>query len=137
MPPLVNFTCPKCNRTLPLVYIVNRKFCPECSAKTSRETYMAKYDFYKANARAREKERKASAQKPAKPPVSELDANIKKQAKQCKTCKYHYKDCGYEFCDYVTWHGRLRDRGEGAGKCGSYAPKETNVKRKRDAYLWR
>lgn len=117
----------------------NRKYCPECSYAASVETYMEKYEVYKENARIRRQEKREAAKStnPPKKKLSKLDAYIKEQSKQCKDCKYHYKDGEYEFCDYVTWHGRLRDKGEGPGKCGSYTPEETKVKRKRNAYVWR
>lgn len=134
---LVTFTCPRCNRTLQLASVVNRKLCPECSYAVSKEIYLANYAKYKETERIKRQERRAAAPKPPKPPISELDAYIKQQSKQCKTCKYHYKDGEYEFCDFVTWSGQLRDRGEGPGQCGSFTPKETKVKRKRNAYVWR
>lgn len=119
-----------------LVFAANRKHCPECAYAISVATYKAKYDLYRENARAKEK----AKEKPPKPPkkkLSKLDTYIKEQSKQCKNCKYHYKDGDYEFCDYVSWHGQLRDKGEGAGQCRSFLPKETKIKKKKTAYVWR
>lgn len=93
---------------------------------------MANYEVYKENARIK-RQQKREAELPKKKP----DTDLKEQNKQCKNCKYHYKDGFYEFCDYVSWHGELRDRGEGPGKCGSFLPKETKAKRKKNAYIWR
>ena len=64
---------------------------------------------------------------------AELNARIEKQMKQCRKCHYYTKtpNTKAEYCDFISWEGKLRDRGEGAGKCGSFKPKLKLTKKER------
>ena len=62
---------------------------------------------------------------------AEQDARREKSAKQCKRC-YYCKiahNMNFWYCDYVSWEGKLRDKGEGPGKCGSFKPRKKLTKR--------
>ena len=63
----------------------------------------------------------------------ELDARTEKQLKQCLECYYCARKNGnmQQYCDFVSWEGKLRDRGEGPGKCGSFRPRKKLTKRER------
>lgn len=60
-----------------------------------------------------------------------IDARIEKQMKQCVGCKYctHTNGTLRKYCDFVSWEGKLRDKGEGPGKCGSFKPRKELTKK--------
>ena len=60
-----------------------------------------------------------------------LDARIEKQLKQCVKCQYCGQTNGTvrRWCDFVSWEGKLRDQGEGPGKCGSFKPRKKLTKK--------
>lgn len=62
---------------------------------------------------------------------AELNRKSEEQMKQCQKCHYYSKNYNakLEYCDFVSWEGKLRDRGEGAGKCGSFQPKRKLTKK--------
>ncbi len=64
---------------------------------------------------------------------AELNHKNEKQMKQCRKCHYYSKNYNtkLEYCDFVSWEGKLRDRGEGAGKCGSFKSKRELTQKER------
>ena len=125
------FTCPDCGRILQLAKAKYRKRCPECSAAHQKAVYLANLETYKENAKV-----KATLKQQEKKPTvrrKEADTVYQLQSKQCRKCQYRCKDGGLEFCDYFTFTGMLRDRGEGPGKCGSFLPKGNEDKANRIA----
>jgi hypothetical protein len=124
------FTCSDCGETFMLTFVPTRQRCAECAkarAKILRQ----------ANERRRAERIKMGLEPTPKKKVypgdAKIDQNRKIQMVQCKTCDYRCRDGSLEFCDYVSWEGELRDRGEGPGKCGSYLPKGTKTAAERKA----
>lgn len=64
---------------------------------------------------------------------AELNARNAEQMKQCRQCHYYTKEYNVilEYCDFVSWEGKLRDRGEGIGKCGSFKPRRELTQKER------
>lgn len=64
---------------------------------------------------------------------AELDARRAESYKQCQYCHYCTvpRNMDFWYCDFVSWEGTVRDRGEGPGKCGSFRPKKKLTKRER------
>lgn len=64
-----------------------------------------------------------------------IDAETKKQIHlQCRFCRYRlYDTSGKQTlgCDYVSFTGKLRDRGSGIGDCRSFDPKDRETKEER------
>jgi len=64
---------------------------------------------------------------------AELDAERDKAYKQCQHCYYCTvpRNMNFWHCDFVSWEGKLRDKGEGTGKCGSFKPKKKLTQKER------
>lgn len=124
------FTCPDCGETFLFQYVASRQRCPDCAKKRTR--LLNKINEEKRRERAKEKAEALRARKVC-PGDAEMDRRREIQMKQCRNCEYLCKDGLYEFCDFLSWEGRLRDRGEGDGKCGSFLPKGTKTASERKA----
>lgn len=66
-----------------------------------------------------------------------IDAENQKQIHlQCRFCKYRMHDTSGRQtlgCDYVSYEGKLRDRGNGVGDCRSFVPRASETKAERIA----
>lgn len=62
----------------------------------------------------------------------EQNARVEKQMKQCAKCYYcaHVNGTLQKYCDFLSWEGHLRDKGEGPGKCGSFKHRKKLTKEK-------
>lgn len=59
-----------------------------------------------------------------------LDAKNREQLKQCKHCTYSCFIGGNLFCDYVSYAGHSRTKGEGPGDCRSFHEKNDEATKK-------
>lgn len=152
-----NFVCPKCGYVIKNDLANNRQLCPTCARERKRERDNArnilvaqeeykgvrldKPSKLKQVENEQEREERRLIEEAKKEADEKLDARTRAQMKQCRKCEYHARAAGgYEFCDHVTKTGKLRDRGQGVGKCGSFAPmkketKEERITRSREALL--
>lgn len=70
---------------------------------------------------------------------AEIDARSQKQIKlQCQFCKYQLKQLSNSRlrcigCDYISWKGHSRDKGNGVGDCRSFEPMNKETKADRTA----
>lgn len=137
------FICLRCGSENEQSKHNNRKYCPECavamrlerSRVSSAERNVAVKESIAIKNLQQKKEVNALADA-KKAADAELDARSAKQRKlQCRFCKYRLR-CGTNGtitagCDYVSWEGHSRDKGNGPGDCRSFAPESEETKAER------
>ena len=140
------YTCPVCGRTLDLYFVPNRKSCPECSARLSKQRSKQRREERKAQQRAQEACRREKAWEETPQHIREKtdDAGLTEaqryaiQAKQCKGC-IHWTNDGADgmcFCHYYLRNGvfHRRDPGNGPGDCRSFEPRRPRTQKERADY---
>ena len=135
--------CPECGRETEYGSR-KRQRCPECQKKRSQlrnnaedKELFRQHKAIKAVLRQSKEEPTSIAKERAKRDA-EIDARSRAYIKkQCRFCKYRLRgghNNKYTLgCDYVSWQGRLSDKGNGPGDCRSFEPEveETRAERKR------
>lgn len=148
------FTCPDCGQTTEQTGNGSRKRCPACAQKRRRELEKLRRTAgadYKGPPKE-EPDDMTPPPQPKKPdPVAlqrkrdkELDARSAEYIRlQCSTCdwalRYHPQGAAIG-CDFVTYHGRCVNDGDGPGDCRDYAPigtltQEERLRRRRSGVL--
>lgn len=127
-------TCLRCGLKIKQNIRNSRKYCPEC-AEIMRMKRGRQYSQERLELEKESNAIKAAAKQTEKSPFleehrkadAELDARSAKQRQQCRKCKYQLRQGSNNQmhcigCDYISWEGHSRDKGEGPGKCGSFVP---------------
>ena len=143
------FTCPDCGQITEQNGSGNRKRCAACAYKRRRELEKLRRtgDSYVYKGKPKVKAENQPQEKAPDPVAlqrkrdAELDARSAQQIElQCCRCEYAYRAhpaAPAQFCDFVSWRGRLRNRGDGPGDCRDFAPvgtltREERLARRRD-----
>ena len=144
------FTCPDCGQITEQTGNGNRKRCPDCAKKRRRELEKQRRTGgfeYTGPPKA-----KAETPPPEQPDLVALQRKREREQDarsaeyirlQCSTCEwaYRYYSRGEVICcDFVTYHGRCVNDGDGPGDCRDYAPigtltKEERLNRRRSGVL--
>lgn len=161
--PVETFTCPDCGQVTERNGKNNRKRCAACAYKRRREleklrrtgdsyVYKGKPKGNEAPAPQEEPDPITLPPQPKRPdPIAlqrerdrELDARSAEYIRlQCSTCGWalrYYTDGPAIGCDFVTYHGRCVNDGDGPGDCRDYAAigtltQEERLRRRRSGVL--
>lgn len=127
----VEYTCPRCQKTMMLTAVGNRKVCPACREEVRKEQYAA-WNAQKAAERAQSGEKPEKVSQPAKPKKQPTELTVDERTAlqiklQCKKCDwYRGGESGVNpCCTYYLRHGvhHRVDPGKGPGDCRMFSPK--------------
>lgn len=129
--------CPDCGAVIQDDASTNRKRCPRCTYEWQKRKALENAKKQRERMREENKIKKKAGRKPKEKPQpspavqkqkeadAEQNARIREQRKQCQSCRWRMYDAASRRtvgCDFLLKNGHMRDRGEGPGKCGSFAP---------------
>lgn len=137
-----DFVCPDCGAVIPNDRANRRKRCPRCSYRNAKrlvtEGQRARRQEAQEDGALRTKpgpQPKPEPEETAAPSIARQRreqaaaqaARVRAQNAQCRDCRWRMLSANFKLvvgCDYCNKTGRLRDRGEGPGRCGSFEPQK-------------
>ena len=135
------FICPDCGLTMQVDKNARRKRCPDCAEAAKAKQRQESNQRNRKSMAEKKRAMNTAAAKEQRKRDAELDARSAQQIElQCCRCEYAYRAhpaAPAQFCDFVSWRGRLRNRGDGPGDCRDFVPvgtltREERLARRRD-----